>query len=294
MNPSFILLSIEPIFCKVGIKSCPTLTAPVTACAKFFPTVVAISSNLSALSDKNLSKSPNWFFNSSKKPASSKTFLKLNILSPIIERVPANVCANSSVAFPNLPPLPNTFSNACTVSSIDTVAPALKPSIFLTPFSLNKSAEPIPALNDLCICSEAVLKSNPVTEATLPVISNIFWRSSALSVTVANIPDPDCISSNEKGTLDANLTILSKAFAPSFVSLSKNFNLVLRFSSSFPVLTRFLTTNPAPIPTNALWTLNIDCFKTPNLVFNTPKACLVLSFANILITKFCAIIYALL
>ena len=77
---------------------------------------------------------------------------------------------SSSVAFPNLPPLPNTFSNAFIVSSADTVAPALKPNISLTPFSLNKSAEPIPPANDLCICSAVVLKSNPVTDATLPVI----------------------------------------------------------------------------------------------------------------------------
>ena len=86
--------------------------------------------------------------------------------------------------------------------------------LFLTPFSLNKSAAPIPALNDLWICSAVVLKSNPVTAATLPVICNICCKSSALSVTVANIPEPFCISSSEKGTLDANLTILSKALHP--------------------------------------------------------------------------------
>jgi hypothetical protein len=40
--------------------------------------------------------------------------------------------------------------------------PALKPAIALTPLSLNKSAEPIPALNDLCICSEAKAKSPPM------------------------------------------------------------------------------------------------------------------------------------
>ena len=59
--------------------------------------------------------------------------------------------ASSSVAVPNLPPLPNTFSNALIVSSADTVAPALKPNKSLTPFSLKISAEAIPPANDLCI-----------------------------------------------------------------------------------------------------------------------------------------------
>ena len=162
------------MFCNNGSKSFPISTAPFIALAKFLPTDIAILSNCSALSERNLSKSPNCFLSSSKKPASNKTFLKLKILSPIIDKVPSKVFANSSVEFPNLPPLPKTLSNAATVSSIETVAPALKPSIFLTPFSLNKSAAPIPALNDLCICSAAVLKSNPVVAATFPVISNIF------------------------------------------------------------------------------------------------------------------------
>ena len=164
--------------------------------------------------------------------------------------------ANSSVAFPNLPFLPNTFSNACAVCSIDTTAPAWKPSIFLTPFSLNKSAAPIPALNDLCICSAVVLKSNPVTAATLPVISNIFCKSFALSVTVAKIPAPPCICSSENGTLDANFVIFSKAFAPSVVFFNKNFNLTCKFSNSFPVLTKFLMTKPAPKPIKAFCKLN--------------------------------------
>ena len=59
------------------------------------------------------------------------------------------------------------------VSSVDTVAPALKPNNALTPLSLKISADAIPPANDLCICSAVVLKSNPVTDATLPVIFNI-------------------------------------------------------------------------------------------------------------------------
>ena len=234
----------------------------------------------------------NCFFSSGKNPACKMTLLKLKNLSPIIERVPSRVPANSSVAFPNSPPEPKTFWNASTVSSIDTVAPALKPSIFLTPFSLNKSAAPIPALKDRCICSAAVLKSKPVVAATLPVISNIFWRSSALSVTVANIPEPACISSKEKGTFDANLFKFSNAFAPSSAFLSKNLNLVSKFSNSFPVLTKFLITKPAPSPTKAFLTLNIDDFNLSRFPFTVFKALLDLSLAIISIfTFFVAIIF---
>ena len=89
-------------------------------------------------------------------PALAIVLLKLNNLSPNIDKVPVNVLANSSVAFPNFPPLPNTFSKAFTVSSADTVAPALNPNKSLTPFSLNISAAAIPPANDLCICSAVV------------------------------------------------------------------------------------------------------------------------------------------
>ena len=78
-------------------------------------------------------------FNSSKKFAPATFLLKLNNLSPSIDKVPVNVVDNSFVASPNLPPLPNTLSNAFIVSSAVTVAPALKPNISLTPFSLNMS-----------------------------------------------------------------------------------------------------------------------------------------------------------
>ena len=117
------------------------------------------------------------------------SFLKLKSLSPSIDKVPVNVVDNSFVASPNLPPLPNTLSNALIVSSAVTVAPALNPSISLTPFSLKMSAAPIPPANDLCICSPVVLKSNPVTAATLPVISNIFESLSASPATTARLPD---------------------------------------------------------------------------------------------------------
>ena len=60
------------------------------------------------------------------------------------------------------------------VSSAETVAPALNPNKSLTPRSLNISADAIPPANDLCICYAVVAKSNPVTAATLPVISDIF------------------------------------------------------------------------------------------------------------------------
>ena len=48
--------------------------------------------------------------------------------------------------------------------------------------------------------------------------------SLASSLTTANTPDPDCISSSEKGTLDANFAISSKAFAPSCVLPNNCFN----------------------------------------------------------------------
>jgi hypothetical protein len=95
-------------------------------------------------------------------------------LSCIIDKVPVNVVAKTSVARPNLPPSPNTSSNLFTVSSIEIVAPALKPNNALTPLSLNISAAEIPPANDLCICSAVVLKSNPVTAETLPTIFKIF------------------------------------------------------------------------------------------------------------------------
>ena len=50
--------------------------------------------------------------------------------------------------------------------------------------------------------------------------------------------------------------MFSNAFAPSFVSLSKNFNLTCKFSNSFPVLTKFLMTRPAPKPIKAFCKLN--------------------------------------
>ena len=70
-------------------------------------------------------------------------------------------------------------------------------------------------------------------------------------MTVAKIPEPDDISSKEKGTLEANLAMLSNAFAPSSVFFNKNFNLVLKFSISLPVETKFLMTTPAPSPISA-------------------------------------------
>ena len=66
-----------------------------------------------------------------------------------MDSVPVKVLAKSSVAPANLPPSPNTLSNASAVSSAVTVAPALKPNKSLTPLSLNISALATPAENDL-------------------------------------------------------------------------------------------------------------------------------------------------
>jgi hypothetical protein len=60
-----------------------------------------------------------------------------------------NVVAKTSVAFPNLPPSPNTSLNLFAVSSAVTFTPALNPNNALTPRSLNISAEAIPPANDL-------------------------------------------------------------------------------------------------------------------------------------------------
>ena len=72
------------------------------------------------------------------------------------------------------------------------------------------------------------------------------------------MPEPACISSNEKGTSDANFVRFLNALAPSFASFNKNLNLTCKFSNSLPVLTRFLITKPAPRPAKALRTLNTD------------------------------------
>ena len=180
------------ILSKLSCNNFTPLLTIVTADAKPFPNAVAIFSITSWLFFKATSNAPNSFFKAPIK-LSATTFLKLNILSPIIDIVPTKVCANSSVAFPNLPPLPKTLSNASAVSLAVTVAPALKPSKSLTPLSLNISALATPALNDLCICSAVVLKSKPVTDATLPVISNILFNSSASLLTTAKFPDACCI-----------------------------------------------------------------------------------------------------
>ena len=292
INPIFndtIILKAVPTSDEYFAKNLKPLATFSTAIAKSVPIVTAILSIVSEFFANDLLRSPNCCFNCAKKPASKRTLLKLKTLSPIIERVPPNVFANSSVAPSNLPPLPNTLSKAATVSSTDTVAPALKPSISLTPLSLNKSAADIPALNDLWICSAVVLKSSPVTAATLPVIFIKFASSSASSLTTANTPEPLCISSREKGTLDANFAISSKAFAPSFAEPNKNFNWTCRFSICLPVLTIFLITRPAPNPIKALCKLKTEFFNLAKLPCKPCNARFDLSFATMSIFNFCAI-----
>ena len=185
------------------------IAKPWTALVNTKPIALAIASKSSVFSSINLFNPLNSFLSSSKNSAPATVLLKLNNLSPSIDKVPVKVVDSSSVAFPNLPFLLKTFSNAFIVSSADTVAPAENPSISLTPFSLKMSAAAIPPANDLCICSAAVLKSIPVTAATLPVISNIFESLSASPATTARLPEAAWICSSEKGTLAANLAITS-------------------------------------------------------------------------------------
>ena len=193
----------------------------------------------------------NAFLIKSKKPALFVSNLNLNSLSDSIDRVPVNVVARTSVAFPNLPSGPKVSSKAFIVSSVDTVAPALKPNKALTPLSLNTSAAAIPPANALCICSAVCLKSNPVTAATLPVIFNIRVKSSASFATTARFPDAVLISCSENGTLAAKLIKLLKAFVPSLTLPNKKLNLMPRFSTSLPTLTSDLIAIPPPIPIRA-------------------------------------------
>jgi len=167
----------------------------------------------------------------------------------------------------------------------------LKPSIFLTPFSLNTSAAAIPPANDLCICSAVCWKSNPVTAATLPVISNILESLSASPATTARFPDAACICSSEKGTLAAKFAITSNAFAPSVVEPNNCFNLTFKSSILLPVETKDFITRPAPIVANAPLKENTALVSPANLPLIPLKACLVLSCANMFIFKFCAIIF---
>ena len=129
------------------------------------------------------------------------------------------------MAFANVPSPENNSSNLAIVSSAVTLAPAWKPNKALTPLSLNRSAAPIPPEKALWIWLDVVSKSNPVTAATLPVISNTLFKSSASLATTARFPDALDISSSENGTLAANFVRLSKAIAPSSTDPNKNLNL---------------------------------------------------------------------
>jgi len=259
-----------------------------------WPTAVAKSDNAFELASILLLITTSAFLTKSKNPASFVSSLNLNNLSDNIDNVPVNVVAKTSVALENLPFSPNNNSNLSIVSSVVTAIPALNPSNALTPLSLKRSAAPIPDENDLCICSAVVLKSNPVTAATLPVIFKTFCSSSALSVTTAKLPDADAISCSEKGTLPAKSIKPLNAFCPSATLPNKKLNLIPSSSTSLPTFTNDLTTSPPPIPINADCTENIDALKLESPARIPLKACLVLSLANIFNTKFCAIIYALL
>ena len=114
----------------------------------------------SSLVSVNCFKSPSCDFNSSKKPAAISVCI-VKKASFKFDTVPDKVCASLLVSSPNLPPVPNAFANPFIDSSTLVLTPAEKPAIAVTALSLNKSAEPIPALNDLCICCEAKAKSPP-------------------------------------------------------------------------------------------------------------------------------------
>ena len=274
------------------------LPTPIIAClitfTKVVPTIAAKPLIACEFCSITLLTTTNAFFTKSKNPDWFVSNLNLNNLSPNIDKVPVKVVANTSVALENLPFSPNNSSNLFTVSSIVTVAPALNPNKALTPLSLNKSAAPIPAPNDLCICSAVVLKSNPVTAATLPVIFNIFCRWSASLETTARFAEPAAISSSEKGTLAAKSIKPLNAFLPCSTLPNKKLNLNPNSSTSLPTLIIERITRPPPIPISADWTENIDALKLVRPALIPLNAALVLSLANIFKTKFCAIIYALL
>ena len=61
---------------KFSATNLTDLASPTTASAKPLPSVFAMSSIVFEFSSKNLSRSPNCFFNSGKNPASRISFLK--------------------------------------------------------------------------------------------------------------------------------------------------------------------------------------------------------------------------
>ena len=277
-------------------KFSPTNLTPlpkaVMALAKPWPTLTPNCLSSFSLSDINCFKSPNSFLSSVKKPALTATW-KLKKPSFKLDTVPDKVSASSSVSIPNSPPVPKAFLNLLIVSSTLYFAPDSNPAIAVTALSLNKSAEPIPALNDLWICWEAKAKSPPNWTAVLPVIFNNSSKdtpdSSAVFLTVANALTPCWILDNSKGVFFAKSVTCFRAFCPALAEPSKAFNCTPRFSIWIPAFTNPLIARPAPIPIKAFLKLNTEALTLFNPPLSPVKALLVLSTASRRIcTRSCA------
>jgi len=124
------------------------LDSVIIASAKFSPILLLNLLIASSLVSVNFFKSPSCVFSSSKKPDAISVCI-VKKASFKFDTVPDKVCASLLVSSPNLPPVPNAFDNPLIESSTLTATPAEKPAIAVTALSLNKSAEPIPALNAL-------------------------------------------------------------------------------------------------------------------------------------------------
>ena len=178
--------------------------------------------------------------------------------------------------------------NAFLVSSMDTLAPSWKPNNALTPLSLKMSALPIPPAKALCICSAVVLKSSPVTAATLPVICKTSANSLASSATTAKLPDADAMSCKLNGTRPANSVNTSNALPPSSALPNKFCNRSSSVSISLPILTMLDMALPTPIAAMAppaakatLRMLVMPVLTDLMLRFTLPNAPAVLSVAVI-------------
>ena len=176
-------------FCPIDLANANTsFSLSLKAFVKFCKNTVASGLNALPIADwKSNSASPAWF------------------TAPLY--VFANFCADPSISPPN-------SRNFAMVSSILSVTPASNPAAAKTPFSLNTSAAPLPALKALCNCPAATSKGIP----KLPAISaaNLMLSSNSpiVPLTVDNAGALAANSSNDTGNSFATSLILLSAAAP--------------------------------------------------------------------------------
>ena len=274
---------------KFSFKNFTAFAVPSIVLENISPKFLPNSAIAFLLSSADFLRSPKLLFNASKKPLETSTW-KIKKASFMFDIVPNKVWLKLSIKFPNFPPVPNAFESLIIDSSTLTLTPAWKPAIAVTALSLNRSAEPIPALNDFWIFNEAWAKSPPIWTAVLPVIlsnsSKDIPNSSALSLTVAKATTPFWISLSSNGVPEAKSVTVFKAFLPSFALPIKAFNWTSRFSIWIPALTKPLITVAVPKPINAFLKLKTDLFKLPKPDFTLLNTLSVLLTALILNFKF--------